>query len=91
MKKIELRVVIENRLGLHARAASLLAQHALQFESDIIIRKDGQEFDAKSLMGLLLLAAGKGTELELVISGDDAEEARDALLNLIMERKFDED
>jgi phosphocarrier protein len=91
MKKIESRVVIKNRLGLHARAATLLAELASTFNSDIKLRKDGQEVDAKSLMGILTLAAGKETELELVVIGEDSEDAHKSILDLIVNRKFDEE
>ena len=91
MKKIETRIVIENQLGLHARAATLLANHASAFKSDIKLRKGDIEVDAKSLLGILTLAAGKGTELELIIAGDDYEAAHAAMIDLIVSRKFDEE
>jgi len=91
MEKIESRIVIKNKLGLHARAATLLAEHASAFESDIKLRKDGQEFDAKSLMAILTLAAGKDTELELVVIGRDSATAHETIVELIVARKFDEE
>ena len=89
--KIELPVTIENSLGIHARPASLFVQLASSFESDIKICTDSDEIDGKSLLGLMMLAAGKGTELLLVFEGADADEARDAFHDLIIIRKFDEE
>ena len=59
------RLTIINDLGLHARAATLLVQTASRFESDLYISKDGRQINGKSIMGVLLLTAGKGTELEI--------------------------
>lgn len=89
--KIELPVTIENSLGIHARPASLFVQLASNFESDIIVKTESEEIDGKSLMGLLMLAAGKGTELTLTFNGKDADKARDAFHDLIIVRKFDEE
>ncbi|MCK5843168.1 MAG: HPr family phosphocarrier protein [Victivallales bacterium] len=91
MGKIESRLVIKNRLGLHFRAATLLAEHASEFKSDIKLRKDGREVDAKSLMGILTLAAGKNSELEIIVVGEDFTIAHEILLDLIVVRKFDEE
>ena len=89
--KIELPVTIENSLGIHARPASLFVQLASTFESNITVKTDSDEIDGKSLMGLLMLAAGKGTQLLIVFEGVDAEKARDAFHDLIIIRKFDEE
>ena len=89
--EIQLPVIIENSLGIHARPASLFVQLASQFESDIKVQSGDNEIDGKSLMGLLMLAAGKGTELLLIFKGSDATEARDAFHDLIVVRKFDEE
>ena len=78
-------------LGLHARAATMLAEHAGKFKSDIKLIKDDQEVDAKSLMGILMLTAGKGTEIDLVVVGDDSVAAHDTIVELIVKRKFDEE
>jgi phosphocarrier protein HPr len=88
--KIELFITIENTLGIHARPASMFVQLASQFDSEVIVRNGNDEVDGKSLMGLLMLAAGKGAQLTLVFSGSDAEDARDAFHDLIVVRKFDE-
>ena len=80
---------IRNKLGMHARAAVKFVQTAGKFASEIFVRKDGEEVNGKSIMGLLTLVAALGTEIELVARGEDAEAALDALATLI-ERGFDE-
>ena len=79
-------ITIINKLGLHARAASKLVNCASQFESEVfIIRKDNR-VNAKSIMGVMMLAASKGVELELEIEGNDQQSCRDALVALINNR-----
>jgi len=89
--KSELLITIENALGIHARPAAMFVHLASQFESDITVRKDSDEVDGKSLMGLLMLAAGKGTELCITFAGPDADSAKAAFHDLIVQRKFDEE
>jgi len=72
-----------NRLGLHARAAAQLVQTANRFKSDVMVSKDGEEVNGKSIMGLLMLAAPVGSLLRVTISGDDAGEAMQAIGALI--------
>ena len=83
---------IKSELGLHARAAAKLVKLASQFESNIkLSRCNGQQqVDAKSILGILLLAAAKGTELELAIDGSDEEAAMEALVELV-ESRFGEE
>lgn len=88
--RIEFEVEIRNSLGLHARPASMIVQVASRFESEILVIKDGKEINGKSLMGVLMLAAGKGSRLKLVAEGSDAQMAHDALRELIEKRMFDE-
>ncbi len=83
-------VTIVNRLGLHARAAARLVTLASGYAAEILIRRDGQEVNGKSIMGVMMLAAGQGTELELCARGEDAGEALAALVDLIA-RGFDEE
>ena len=82
--------VIKNRLGLHARAASQFVRLAGNFDSEIFIEKDGQEVNGKSIMGVLILAAGCGAKIKLRAEGNDAEAAVVALGELV-NRGFDED
>lgn len=76
-------VTIINKLGLHARAAAKLVGTASRYDSRIQIVRDGREVDCKSIMSVMMLAASRGTEIELVIDGTDEAEARDALVELI--------
>mgnify|MGYP001077294069 CR=1 FL=1 len=84
-------VAIENKLGLHARPASLFVKTAGMFESDIKIEKDGIEVNGKSILGIMMLAAERGSKIILKIDGVDEKAAMNALLQLIIERKFDEE
>ena len=70
---IEQQIEIINKLGLHARAAAKLVATAAAFSSSIQIAKDGQQVDAKSIMSVMLLAASKGTVLDVEISGNDGD------------------
>ena len=86
---IQTQVTIVNKLGLHARAAAKFVGCASAFSSSIQAGKDGQLVDAKSIMSVMMLAAGKGTVLDLHIDGDDEEAALEALRTLI-DNCFDE-
>ena len=86
----EREVEIVNRLGLHARAAAKLVHKAGGFQSRVMMLKDGEEVDAKSILGLLLLAAGQGSRLTVRTEGADEEEAMRAVTELIANR-FDEE
>ena len=77
------RVTLVNQLGLHARAAAKLVRIASTFESEIRLRGEAREADAKSIVGVMMLAAPKGSELEIEASGDDARGAVDTLRALI--------
>ena len=81
---------IRNKLGLHARAAALLVKTANHFEADVTVEKDGIEVNGKSIMGILMLAASKGTKITLKIEGADAAQALRSLGELI-ENRFGEE
>jgi phosphocarrier protein len=81
MKRKE--VEIKNKLGLHARPASLLVKLAGKFESEIQLAKDDTEINAKSILGVMMLAAGPGQSITITADGSDAEEAVDAIASLI--------
>ena len=87
---IEKQVVIVNKLGLHARAASKLVTVASNFASDVQFSKNGQTINGKSIMGVMMLAASQGTTLAMTVSGEDEQEAAARLERLIRER-FGED
>jgi len=82
-------VEIKNKLGLHARAAAKFVHTAARFKADIKIRKGDEEVDGKSILGILLLAAGRGSVITLKADGPDEREALDAIEKLI-DAKFDE-
>jgi phosphocarrier protein HPr len=86
---IERDLEIRNKLGLHARAAAKLVHTAARFKSDIKIRKGDEEVDGKSILGILLLAAGRGSTIKVRAEGTDERDALDAVEKLI-EDKFDE-
>jgi phosphocarrier protein len=79
-------VTIINKLGLHARAAAKLVTCASRFQSQILLERNGQRVNGKSIMGVMMLAASQGTELTLELDGADAEPALAALEALIAER-----
>lgn len=81
---------IVNRFGIHARPAALFVKTASQFASDIIVEKDGSVVSGKSIMGLLTIEGSQGSVLKLTATGPDADEALDALQNLV-DRKFFEE
>lgn len=87
---LEVEIEIKNSLGLHARPASMFVQLASSFDSEIIVEKEGESVNGKSLMGLLMLAAGCGTIMKLKIEGPDSQLALEALVELI-NNKFNED
>jgi phosphocarrier protein HPr len=82
-------IEIKNKLGLHARAAAKLVHTAARFKSSIKIRKGDEEVDGKSILGILLLAAGRGSVITVRAEGDDEADAVDAIEKLI-DAKFDE-
>jgi phosphocarrier protein HPr len=86
---MERTILIVNKLGLHARAAAKLVTLAAKFKCDIRASKDGREVSGKSIMGVMMLAAAKGSRITFRAEGADAQEALDAIENLIG-RKFDE-
>ncbi|HEV2845716.1 MAG TPA: HPr family phosphocarrier protein [Thermoanaerobaculia bacterium] len=87
---IERETEIVNRLGLHARAAAKLVHTAGGFQSRVTVAKDGEEVDAKSILGILLLAAAQGSHVTIRCDGADEEAAMRAVTGLIANR-FDEE
>ena len=81
---------IRNKLGIHARPAAQFVKTASRFSSEIRVEKDGEEVDGKSIMGLMMLAAGNGSVITVAAEGDDADQAVEALGELI-ERRFEEE
>jgi phosphocarrier protein len=86
---IERDIEIKNKLGLHARAAAKLVHMAARFKADIKVRKGDEEVDGKSILGILLLAAGRGASVHVRADGTDERDALEAIEKLI-DGKFDE-
>ena len=81
MQRREAEIV--NKLGLHARAAAKLTQTAARYVSEVFIERNGRKVNAKSIMGVMMLAAGKGSKVQLETAGPDESEAMEALVALI--------
>ena len=79
-------IEIINKLGLHARASTKFTQTASQFKSDVWVEKNGRRVNAKSIMGVMMLAAGMGTEVELETEGVDEQAAQDAITALVNDK-----
>ena len=86
---IKKTIRISNRLGLHARASAKLTKLAGSFRSEIFVSRNGRRVNAKSIMGVMMLAAGMGSDVEMEIEGEDEAAAMDALTRLI-DDKFGE-
>jgi phosphocarrier protein HPr len=89
-EKIEKEIPIVNRLGLHARPAAMFVRIASRYRSEIWVSKEGEEVNGKSIMGLMMLAAGQGSKLRIRCEGPDAAKAIEELEELINAR-FNED
>lgn len=87
---VEKQVVVSNRAGIHARPAALIAQSSNKFDCEIIIEKDGTEVNAKSIMGVIGMAAGYNTPLKIKADGSDENDAL-ATIVALFESKFEED
>ena len=88
--KIKKEVVVINKLGIHARPAAMFVKIANKFSCDVFVEKDGERVNGKSIMGLMMLAAGPGSRLLIFAEGDDA--ARVVVeLEALLKRKFDEE
>lgn len=90
LQKIEKEIAIINRLGLHARPAAMFVRIASRYRSEIWVAKEGEEVNGKSIMGLMMLAAGQGSKLRIRCEGPDAGKAMEEIEELI-NAKFDED
>lgn len=84
--RVSARLEITNRLGLHARAARLLVEAVRHLDADLIVVKDDQTVNGKSILELMMLAAGPGTVLEVAAAGPDAEAALAAVTHLVEQR-----
>ena len=82
--EIRKEIIVKNKTGLHARTAALFLQKANKYESDITIVKDEQEVNGKSIMGILMLAAEKGSKIIIIADGSDAEAAVEELAEILL-------
>jgi phosphocarrier protein len=83
-------LVVINKLGIHARPAALFVKAANRFSSSVLVDKDGDQINGKSIMGLMMLAAGPGSKLLVTCEGEDCQQALDEIEALV-KRKFDEE
>jgi phosphocarrier protein len=89
-EKIEKEITIVNRLGLHARPAAMFVRIASRYRAEVWVGKEGEKVNGKSIMGLMMLAAGQGSKLNICCDGPDADKAMAELEELIR-AKFSED
>jgi phosphocarrier protein len=89
-RKVQKEITIVNRLGLHARPAAMFVRIATRYKAEVWVSKEGEEVNGKSIMGLMMLAAGQGSKLQIRCEGHDADKALQELEQLIAS-KFNED
>ena len=82
-------LVVLNKLGIHARPAAMIVRITNKFKSEVFVEKDEEQVNGKSIMGLMMLAAGNGSKVKFVVTGDDAQQMLTELEQLFA-RKFDE-
>jgi phosphocarrier protein len=88
-QKLIKELVVQNKMGIHARPAAMIVRITNKFKADVFVEKDDEQVNGKSIMGLMMLAAGKGSKVKFVVAGDDAG-ALLAELEALFARKFDE-
>jgi len=86
---ISKELVVQNKMGIHARPAAMIVRITNKFKADVFVEKDEEQVNGKSIMGLMMLAAGKGSKVKFIVSGEDAA-AMVAELEALFARKFDE-
>jgi phosphocarrier protein len=82
-------LVVQNKLGIHARPAAMIVRITNKFKSEVFVEKDEEQVNGKSIMGLMMLAAGKGSKVKFLATGEDAAQML-AELEQLFARKFDE-
>lgn len=88
--EITKEMVVTNKLGIHARPAAMFVKKASQFRSEILVEKDGETVNGKSIMGMMMLAAGYGSRLHVHACGEDAAEALQTLEELLKQKFYEE-
>src|SRR5687767_14559052 len=86
----ERELTVQNKLGIHARPAAMFVKTANRFDCDVFVEKDGEMVNGKSIMGLMMLAAGPGSKLTIHCEGEDCAAALDEI-DALLKRKFDEE
>lgn len=86
----ERELVVTNKLGIHARPAAMFVKTANRFDCEIFVEKDGEKVNGKSIMGLMMLAAGPGSKITVTVHGKDGHAALDEI-EALLKRKFDEE
>ena len=89
-KHLQRELAVTNKLGIHARPAAMFVKTANRFHCDIFVEKDGEKVNGKSIMGLMMLAAGPGSKIMVSVEGEDGVAALNEL-EALLQRKFDED
>ena len=87
---VEFEALVDNKIGLHLRAAGEFVKTAARYESEVTVIKNGKKANGKSILGLASLAIGRGTRIVIQIEGDDEEEAKAAILELINNHFYEE-
>ena len=82
-------LVVQNKMGVHARPAAMIVRITNKFKSEVFVEKDDEQVNGKSIMGLMMLAAGKGSKVKFIATGDDAPQML-AEIEALFARKFDE-
>ena len=88
MPKIEKEIIVLNKQGLHARPAAMFVQIANKFDSKIVVQKDGESVNGKSIMGILMLGAQQGSKIKITIDGQDCQETMLELENFLKQEDF---
>ena len=88
-KQLTKELVVNNKMGIHARPAAMIVRITNKFKADVFVEKDEEQVNGKSIMGLMMLAAGKGSKVKFLATGDDAPQMLAELEQLFV-RKFDE-
>jgi phosphocarrier protein len=83
MNMVEREIIIKNKTGLHARPAAILVQKANEYHSDIFLEKGDDKINAKSIMGVMMLAAAEGSTIKVIASGEDEKEAAEKIAKLL--------
>lgn len=88
-QQLSKELVVQNKMGIHARPAAMIVRITNKFKADVLVEKDEEQVNGKSIMGLMMLAAGRGSKIKFIANGPDASAMLDEL-TLLFDRKFDE-